>query len=493
MGEQIVARQAARERMVYRYLTALKEEDINTLLDVLAKAEQDAVLEEMLWRIHEVNLQAELSLDEPESAREKLPLELLTTKEEHFDQPDNLRRRRVPKKVRRVSLFLQTLAAVIAVCTLVGGFLVILDARRNSSPGSGTQLFRCFVSAPLPQQQVDAQLVSVAVVAENDAWTVGVKYENNIGLSTTLIEHWNGQSWQIVASPNVNGRANVLTSVTAISKDNVWAVGQAAKKLNGPVAQTLIEHWDGRSWQIVPSKNLAQEGTNTLTGIAAVSANDIWAVGIVDQESPPPGKPQYQALIEHWDGQSWQLVSSSNPGAMGSTLIGVVAISKDNVWAVGGLIGETMPLIEHWNGRAWSMVASPVLHGVGLIGIAAVGANDIWAVGNGLVEHWDGHSWRLVTNDPKLALNVVIALAPNDVWAVGSSHKDPANFDTLVEHWDGKNWKVIASPNPGPSRNRANELEGVAATPSGKIWIVGFQQVSGSPTRRPLIVLSTCS
>ncbi len=402
--------------------------------EALAKAEQDAVLEEMLWRIHEVNLQAELSLDEPESTREKLPLELLTTKEEHFDQPDNLCRRRAPKKVRRVSLFLQTLAAVIAVCTLVGGFLVILDARRNSSPGSGTQLFGCFVSAPQPQ--VDAQLLSVTVVAENDAWAVGVKYENNVGLSTTLIEHWNGQSWQIVASPNVNGRANVLTSVTAISKDNVWAVGQAAKKLNGPVAQTLIEHWDG---------------------------------------------------------QSWQLVSSSNTGAMGSTLIGVVAISKDNVWAVGGLIGETMPLIEHWNGRAWSMVASPVLHGIVLIGIAAVGANDIWAVGNGLVEHWNGHSWRLVTNFPKLALNVVIALAPNDVWAVGSSHKDPANFDTLVEHWDGKNLKVITSPNPGPSRTRANDLEGVAATPSGKIWIVGFQQVSGSPTPRPLIVLSTCS
>src|SRR5215469_13429458 len=131
MGEQIVAWQAARERMVYRYLTALKEEDIDTVLDVLAKAEQDAVLEEMLWRIHEVNLQAELSFDEPESAKEKLPLELLTTKEEHCDQPDNLHRRRVPKKDRRVSLFLQTLAAVIAVCTLVGGFLVILDARRN--------------------------------------------------------------------------------------------------------------------------------------------------------------------------------------------------------------------------------------------------------------------------------------------------------------------------------------------------------------------------
>lgn len=486
MGDQIVTWQQARERMVFRYLTALGEEDIDTVLDVLAKAEQDAVLDEILWQIHEVNLQEELGLDDSERVKGKLTVEPLTTNVEHFDLRDNPRRRRSREKLRRVSHFMQTLAAVITVFVLVGGFLIVLDALRNRSLVSGTQPFEFYIFTP----QVHGFLMSVAVVTEHDIWTVGKNEENSTGKYTTLIEHWNGQRWQIVASPDVNGMDNVLTSVTALSATDVWAVGQAAKMGNSPIAQTLIEHWDGQSWRIVPSENLVQEGRNSLTGIAAVSADDIWAVGIVDQASSPQGKPHQQTLIEHWNGQSWQVVFSPNPGTMGSGLISVVAISRDNVWAVGS--GETPPLIEHWNGRAWKSVANPILHG-GLTGISAVGANDIWAVGNGLIEHWDGLSWHLVSNVPNLVLNAVIVHAPNDVWAVGSSHKDPANYDTLVEHWDGKSWRVIASPNPGPSRNRANDLEGVAATSSGKIWIVGFQQVSGIHTPKPLIAVSTCS
>lgn len=482
MDDQIVTWQQARERMVFRYLTALGEEDIDTVLDVLAKAEQDAVLEEILWQIHEVNLQEELGIDDSELVNHKLTVVPLTTKEEHFDLQGNRSR----EKLRPVSHVMQTLAAVIAVFVLVGGFLVVLGALRNRSLVSGTQPFECSVFTP----QVHGFLMSVAVVTDQDVWAVGKNEENSAGKYTTLIEHWNGQHWQIVASPNVIGMDNVLTSVTALSATDVWAVGQTAKLGNAPIAQTLIEHWDGQSWRIVPSENLVQEGRNSLTGIAVASADDIWAVGIVDQVSPPPGKPHQQALIEHWNGQSWQLVFSPNPGTRESGLISVVAISRDNVWAVGSR--ETTPLIQHWNGRAWNSVANPILHG-GLTGIAAVGANDIWAVGNGLIEHWDGHSWRLVNNDPNHVPNAVIALAPNDVWAVGSSHKERANFDTLVEHWDGKNWRVIASPNPGPSRNRANDLEGVAATPSGKIWIVGFQQVSGMHTPKPFIAVSTCS
>ncbi len=412
MSKQIAAWQTTRERMVYRYLTALQEEDIDTVLDVLSKAEHDGVLEEMLWQVHEVNLHKEL-----EPVHKKVSGELLILQEEHFGRRDTLGHRHATKKFRRISPFLQTLAAVIAVCALVGGFLVVLGARYTgslvgSSPPSG-----CFVSAPTPQ--VHGWLVSVTTLAENDVWAVGGQDEGNSSVPTTLVEHWNGQNWQIVASPNVNGMSNVLVSVTAISATDVWAVGQTAKKYSGPVAQTLIEHWDGQSWQIVPSKNLVQQGRNTLTGIAAVAANDIWAVGSVDQTPAPAGMPHSQALIEHWDGQSWQIVSGLNPGtgAIGSSLSSVVAISKDDIWAVG--IAESMPLIEHWDGQAWKSVASSssLLPG-GLTGIASVGANDIWAVGDGVVEHWDGHNWRVVTNDPKLALNGVVALAPNDVWAV---------------------------------------------------------------------------
>ena len=62
----------------------------------------------------------------------------------------------------------------------------------------------------------------------------------------TLVEHWNGSAWSVVPSPNAPGtRSNSLVSVSAVAANDVWAVGYS---LIGFTHQTLIEHWDGSSW-----------------------------------------------------------------------------------------------------------------------------------------------------------------------------------------------------------------------------------------------------
>ena len=43
--------------------------------------------------------------------------------------------------------------------------------------------------------------------------------------SQTLIEHWNGTTWSVVASPNVGTQLNGLNGVTAVSTSDIWAVG----------------------------------------------------------------------------------------------------------------------------------------------------------------------------------------------------------------------------------------------------------------------------
>jgi len=57
-------------------------------------------------------------------------------------------------------------------------------------------------------------------------------------------------------------------------------------------------------------------------------------------------------------------------------LSGVAAASGRNAWAVGGHV------ILHWNGHAWSRVPSP-LRGVRsfLLGVAVSAAGNAWAVG----------------------------------------------------------------------------------------------------------------
>src|SRR5206468_9107024 len=82
--------------------------------------------------------------------------------------------------------------------------------------------------------------------------------------------------WEVVSSPNVGTSDNQLRGVAAVSANDVWAVGDYSNGTGHQ--QTLVEHWNGTAWSVVPSPNVGT-GHNVLNGVAAVSANDVWAVG----------------------------------------------------------------------------------------------------------------------------------------------------------------------------------------------------------------------
>lgn len=117
------------------------------------------------------------------------------------------------------------------------------------------------------------ELYGVGVVSANDVWAVG-RYSDATGYKT-LAMHWDGSAWSTVSSPNVGSSFNQLFSVTVASSNNVWAVGASSN--NKLLFQTLIEHWDGAQWSTIASP-LAPGTSSFLYGIAAVAANDIWAV-----------------------------------------------------------------------------------------------------------------------------------------------------------------------------------------------------------------------
>jgi len=85
-----------------------------------------------------------------------------------------------------------------------------------------------------------------------------------------------GPSWSEVSSPSVNAGDNHLTAVAAVADSDVWAVGYSVKVDENLqyVNSTLIEHWDGQAWSIVSSPNQGA-GSNSLNGMAAVSATDV--------------------------------------------------------------------------------------------------------------------------------------------------------------------------------------------------------------------------
>jgi hypothetical protein len=103
--------------------------------------------------------------------------------------------------------------------------------------------------------------------------------------------------------------------------------------LNGPTS-TLIEHYDGSGWSVVPSPNAGQNQSNDLLGITAVSPTDIWAFGSYFANSDGSQK----TLLLHWDGTTWSTAPSPNPtkgDLLSDLLFAGVEASPGNVWIVG--------------------------------------------------------------------------------------------------------------------------------------------------------------
>jgi hypothetical protein len=292
----------------------------------------------------------------------------------------------------------------------------------------------------------------VSAISACDAWAVGGTSWWNP--SHTLAEHWNGTSWTQVATPN-QGASAVFEGAAATSATNVWAVGRIGPGpgVQSAVSVPLIEQWNGSTW-FVPQFQEPVDG-GQFQAVAATSLDDAWAVGSTGGSNESTGNT---TLIAHWNGSSWTIVPSPHPGTS-SFLTGVTAISSSDAWAVGysSSGGTDESLIMHWDGSTWTIVSSPNPTGDTILNaVTAAAANDAWAVGytnptrcsnggpqcQGVIMHWDGTGWTVVPspNPPSTYLNDylgVTALPGEGAWAVGST-----DFAwTLIAHWNGTAWR----------------------------------------------------
>jgi hypothetical protein len=254
------------------------------------------------------------------------------------------------------------------------------------------------ITAGPPSPGKDNELYGVAALSAGDAWTVG-SYQTGPSGSLNLIEHWNGRTWKLVHSPDPGGPAgdNTLYSVTAVSARNIWAVGYYGQTSGN---QTLVEHWNGSVWTVVPSPE-----SGILSGVAASSRRNAWAVGYYWPTQPTVPN----TLVEHWNGAAWKEVPSPDRPGPGdpNLLTGAAVTSARNAWAVGYYAntpsgeGAEQTLIEHWNGHAWRAVQSPDPAGSSgfndLNSVATASARDAWAAGGAISTvalHWNGHAWK---------------------------------------------------------------------------------------------------
>lgn len=352
--------------------------------------------------------------------------------------------------------------------TLIAGFLlcVLIPVPAEGAGVCGTWQF-------VPSQQPSSsfsEFVAVASVSPQDAWAVGFQL-NAQSIPQTLAEHWDGNSWRIVTTPNVGSSSNVLRGVVAFASNDVWAAGFSSD-FGKP--QPLVLHWDGSSWQVVPAPT--NPGGAYLNSIASLSPTDMWAVGGQGGVAP---NPNIMSLAMHWDGSKWSVVRSPNIADRWNELIGVSAVSASDVWAVGtarNVGGNYTSFALHWDGSSWSVVPSPS-EGLftELFNVTALGSSDVWATGIGADPnvnaapyflHWNGSGWNQVVSPGGVQLflggrNGLAAFATDDIWSVG---------DTIV-HWDGTSWSLApAGPVPGAT---SSSFLGAGKTGTCDVWAVG--------------------
>ena len=331
-------------------------------------------------------------------------------------------------------------------------------------------------------------LNGVSATSAGNAWAVGYYDSDSTGARDGLILHWDGRRWaQVKRTPSPSRLTNVLSAVFGTSASNAWAVGYY---VNGTAEDSLILHWNGKTWKKVSSPDPSST-SNHLNGVWAASAKDAWAVG--QYRNNRTGESD--TLILHWNGQAWKHVTSPNPSPGpqdANTLNGVTGTSGRNAWAVGFYytsLNNLKTLVLRWNGRQWTQVRppSPGRTGNMLSGVAAASASRAWAVGaytnnktsvnNTLILGWNGTAWsREKSPNAGAGANMLTGVgstSPGNAWAVGQRSTNAAGtfFDTLILRWDGTRWTQV-KPTPNPS-STTNMLSGVSATSARNAWAVG--------------------
>jgi hypothetical protein len=118
-----------------------------------------------------------------------------------------------------------------------------------------------------------------------------------------------------------------------VSATDCTAVGESG-------VSTLVEHWNGKTWSIIHSPSPSSVGDG-LNGVSCGSATDCTAVGFTERETTT--NTLYITLVEHWNGRKWSVIPSSNPSG-GGALSGVSCVSATHCAAVGyrGIGGSTL-------------------------------------------------------------------------------------------------------------------------------------------------------
>jgi hypothetical protein len=364
----------------------------------------------------------------------------------------------------------------------------------------------------IPEPGTDSALLGVFCTSPANCWAVGgYSPTGQAGLNEVL--HWNGTAWTQVTVPSPGGSAtgdsSFLLGVRCAGASDCWAVGVTGQSGAAELNQAL--HWNGTKWSVVPTPSpggLLAGDASQLNEVVCPSATNCWAVGAYGTQATGI---LFVNQVLHWNGHRWALVPVPNPGGTANgdenQLNSVRCTSTANCLAVGtagalvpfAMLNEAM----HWDGRTWSLVSTPNPGGTSpgainqLSGLGCTGPTNCWAVGSygsfdaetsfNQAMHWNGTAWTQITtpqpNSTSQQLLFVNCQSGFNCWAVGDYGRISGTTGVIFDqalHWDGATWTQVDTPELGGAANGdENHLRAVRCTSATNCWAIGFVRNPG--------------
>ncbi len=256
-----------------------------------------------------------------------------------------------------------------------------------------------------------------------------------------------------------------LAGVAAVSADNAWAVGYAGSSGSPKV---LMLHWNGTAWSRVTNPKVLT-GPGELTAVTVVNSKDAWAAGFTGEIT----NTSRRTLLLHWNGTAWREVT--RPAPIPGFLDAITATASGG-WAVGGVPnGHVFPkaLALRLSSTTWSRV--PVALGVVFTGVATTGKNSAWAIAATEQQyefvHWNGSKWTSEFSIlPELDFYIFGGIATRGGAAFTAGYEIPNGGSQVpaILKLAGSKWKKVTVRAPSDA-----DPDAVSFAPGGSAWAAG--------------------
>jgi len=251
--------------------------------------------------------------------------------------------------------------------------------------------------------KANEEVVAAAATAPSDVWA----FDNNIFATSSRIVRWNGTKWS-----DGKSFSGGIRGVSVLTDKDVWLFGYPSSP---GITALGVWHYNGKTW--------AHVSKTPLQGGSALAWNNVWAYN--------------GTSVDHWNGTKWASTSVRNllPAALKSHLnnpavTGILALSATNVYAVGNGNQEDEggpTVVLHYNGHTWSKLAG------GQFGLGAGqqlstdGSGGLWLPMPGV----DGQQSFIVRYSAGKLTKATLPIAATKVY-VGSIARIPGTVDQIA-------------------------------------------------------------